>query len=318
MTALLSVPTRRAAWRAAWSERLPERALVELDAATPAQLSEVRHALVWRPPPGLWARLPKLELAFALGAGVDGILSGLGGAASLPASVPLIRLHDAGMAAQMVDYHVYAALHFQRDFDDYARDQGAERWRPRDVRGGRLRVGVLGLGAMGLAVARALAGLGFPVAGWTRRGRGGVDDGVERYAGLEGLDELLARTDLLMALLPHTPETAGLLDAARLARLPEGAAIVNAGRGSLIDEAALLAAIDGGRLRGAFLDVSAVEPLPEGHPFWAHPRIRVTPHVAAQTLIGPAIEQVAAGLEALEAGRSLASLPGLVDRSVGY
>ncbi|MCA9687226.1 MAG: glyoxylate/hydroxypyruvate reductase A, partial [Myxococcales bacterium] len=218
------------------------------------------------------------------------------------------------MAAQMIDYHLYAALHYQRDFDHYAEDQALRRWQPRSARA-RLRVGVLGLGVLGLAVARALVGLGFPVAGWTRTEASVSDDGVTRHVGAAGLEPFLRGCDLLICMLPHTPQTRGLLDAERLSWLPEGAALINAGRGSLVDEPALLTALDSGRLRGAFLDVCAVEPLPLEHPLWTHPKVRITPHIGAETLIEPAIEQVAANLERHARGEPLV---GLVDRQLQY
>ncbi len=246
---------------------------------------------------------------FALGAGVDTILAD----PTLARSLPLVRLRDAGLAAQMVDYHVYAALHFQRDFDLYLRDQATATWRARAPRTRRMRVGVLGLGVMGGAVARALVGMGFRVTGWSRRPK--TLEGVEVLSGADGLDACLRRSELLVCLLPHTRETDGLLDARRLASLPRGAAIVNAGRGSLLDEAGLLELLDSGHLRGAFLDVTASEPLPSASRLWRHPAVRVTPHVAAATLIEPAVDQVAEAIAALEAGQRPA---GLVDRSAGY
>ena len=301
MSLFVHVPTRRPQWCAALRRRLPARPIVE-------SITAARHALIWKPPPGLFARAHALEAVFALGAGVERLLAD----PDLAPALPLIRLHDAGMAAQMVDYHIYAALHFQREFDVYARDQAAARWAPRSLRP-RLRVGVLGLGAIGASVATALAGLGFEVHGWSRRAK--TLAGVEVYSAHGGLEPCLRRSELLICLLPHTPATVGLLDASRLAALPRGAALINAGRGSLIDEAALRAALDGEHLRGAMLDVSAVEPLPPRSWMWRHPRLQLTPHIAAETLIEPAVEQIAAGIAALEAGHTPA---GLVDRHAGY
>lgn len=300
MSIYLYVPKRREAWVAALARRLPEHPIVE----SPAQ---ARHALLWKQPPGCLADARSLRAIFVLGAGVDASLAD----PSLPANVPIIRLRDAGMAAQMIDYCVYATLHYQREFDAYLHDQVEMRWQPRPARA-RLRVGVLGLGELGAAVARALVGLGFPVHGWTRRARS--IPGIEVHVGPEGLEPCLQRSDVLLCLLPHTSATAGLLDLSRLSALPRGAAVINVGRGSLIDEDALLELLDDGHLRGAFLDVCASEPLPPTHPLWQHERVRLTPHIAAETLIEPAVEQLARDLELLDAGQ----LPPQVGREDGY
>ena len=309
MTFYLHVPDQRS-WREALARRFPDRRVLEPGGA-PELAGEVRHALVWKHTHGVLAQLPALEAVFVLGAGVEHALAD----PSLPAGVPVVRLHDAGMAAQMVDYHLYAALHYQREFDRYLLDEAAGRWHPRAPRA-RLRVGVLGLGALGSAVALALRERGFAVRGWTRRARSrNRMAGIEVHAGLQALDGFLAQTQLLLCLLPHTPETAGLLSHARLAQLPPGAAVVNTGRGSLIDEQALLELIDSGHLRGAFLDVTALEPLPAEHRLWRHPAVRVTPHVAAATLIDASVDQIADNIARLDRGEAVM---GRVDLDAGY
>jgi glyoxylate/hydroxypyruvate reductase A len=282
------VPSRRDAWLDALARALPRHPIVD-------RVEHARYALIWKQPHGTLAHAHALAAVFVLGAGVDHSLAD----ASLPAGVPIVRLRDAGMAAQMVDYCIYAALHFQREFDAYLVDQAARRWQPRPARA-RLRVGVLGLGELGAAVARALAGLGFVVEGWARRAR--TLAGVEVRVGDAGLHALLSTSDLVIGVLPHTPATAGLLDRSRLELLPRGAALINVGRGSLLDEQALLELLDAGHLRGAFLDVCAREPLPVEHPLWSHPAVRLTPHVAAETLIEPAVAQIADDIARLEAG----------------
>lgn len=289
MTLYLHVPSRREAWIAALARALPNHPIVD-------PIGEARYALVWKQPHGQLAGGTGLAAIFVLGAGVDHCL----GDPDLPPSVPIVRLRDAGMAAQMVDYCIYAALHYQREFDAYLEDQAARRWQPRAARA-RLRVGVLGLGELGAAVARALAGLGFDVHGWARRTRSLA--GIEVHVGDAGLLACLRRSELVIGVLPNTSATRGLLDRTRLESLPRGAALVNVGRGSLIDENALVELLDAGHLRGAFLDVCEHEPLPVEHPLWLHPKVRLTPHVAAETLIEPAVEQVARDIAALEAGR---------------
>ncbi len=298
----LHAPENEDRWRAAFADA----GLAVVTAADAPDPAAVEYVAAWAPPPGLFARFAKLKAVFALGAGVDRFL----GRDDLPASVPLLRLEDAGMAAQMLDYALFSVLWFQRDFDLYAR---RAEWRPEAARAAaETRVGVLGLGMLGGAVARGLASRGYDVAGW-RRAPGGSDLPV--FSGGDGLRALLARSDVVISVLPATAETRGLLDAGSLALLPPGAAVVNVGRGDAIVTEDLLAALDSGRLRGAVLDVFAAEPLPADSPLWTHPKVLVTPHVAAVTPPGPAARQVAANLARLAAGRPPT---GLVDRRRGY
>ena len=270
----------------------------------------VTHVAAWGAPPGFFARFPHLQVVFSLGAGVDSLLQ----RDDLAASVKIVRLLDAGMAQQMTEYCLYGLLHYQRAMDIYRRQQQAEQWTPRDARrANNLRVSILGLGELGQRVAGDLSGMGYVVQGWSRRAR--QIEGVDCRHGEAGLDQLLMETDVLFCLLPATQNTRHLLDARRLALLPEGAAIINGGRGSLIDEDALLALLDGESLRFAMLDVFAVEPLPSGHPFWKHPRVIITPHVAADTVPADAVAQVAANLRKHAAGLPM---DGGVDRLLGY
>lgn len=270
----------------------------------------VTHAAVWAPPEGFFARLPNLQTVFAMGAGVDKLL--LRG--DVPEHVQIVRLTDAGMAQQMTEYCLYGVLHYQRQMDRYARQQRVAQWHPLDTRLARdVHVAVLGLGELGSKVAGDLTRMGYRVAGWSRRPR--EIEGIRCLHGEAGLRELLPQTDLLFCVLPATPETRHLLDAETLALLPDDAALINAGRGSLIDEEALLARLDGGHLRFALLDVFGEEPLPENHPFWQHPRVIVTPHVAADTVPEEAVRQIAANLRAQAAGQPLT---GVVDRRRGY
>lgn len=270
----------------------------------------VTHAAVWAPPEGFFAHFPNLQTIFAMGAGVDKLLR----RGDVPEHVQIVRLTDAGMAQQMTEYCLYGVLHYQRQMDRYARQQRDAQWQPLDTRlAAEVRVGILGLGELGSKVAGDLARLGYRVAGWSRRPRAMA--GIRCLHGEAGLRELLPQTDVLFCVLPATPETRQLLYAETLALLPDDAALINAGRGSLIDEEALLARLDGGRLRFALLDVFAEEPLPEDHPFWQHPRVIITPHVAADTVPEEAVRQIAANLRAQAAGRPLT---GVVDRGRGY
>lgn len=295
-------------WKSVMVDRLPEANIVtgdeNYDPAT------INYALFWKQPQGMIKTLTNLKAIFSLGAGVDHVVS----SPTLPADLPVIRLEDAGMADQMVQYHLYAALHFMRDFDIYSAQQTKADWTQHDVaRISKCRVGVMGLGALGAAVATSLANLGFAVSGWSRSMK--AIDGITTYAGKETLAEFLGQSDILICLLPRTPETENVLSSSTLSFLPKGAAIINAARGAMINEADLLRALDTGHLRGAFLDVAVTEPLPESHPFWDHAKIRITPHIAAATRFEESVDQIAENLDRLARGETPR---GLVDRQNGY
>ncbi|MCX8098640.1 MAG: glyoxylate/hydroxypyruvate reductase A [Casimicrobiaceae bacterium] len=272
------------------------------------------YAVVWKPPAELFACQPKLRAVFNFGAGVDAILA----MKVVPEHLPIIRLEDAGMAQQMAEYALYGVLHHHRQMGRYAAQQRDGVWLPHEDRANRRRptVGVMGLGEMGGHVARRIAGFGYPVRGWSRRLR--ALEGIETFAGLEGprgLDVFLAGTEVLVLALPLTEATYHLIDASRLACLPRGSFLVNAGRGALVVEADLLAALDSGQLAGALLDVFETEPLPPDHPLWRHPKVLITPHIAAITPVPEACAQIVEKLRALEAGRPVS---GIVNRTAGY
>ena len=240
--------------------------------------AEIDYALVWRPPPGLLASLPNLKLILSLGAGIDHVL----GDPLLPRHVPIVRLVDPHLIAAMSEYVVLQVMRLHRqDFDYRAQQQGGV-WRERPQKNaGERPVGILGLGAIGHDAAKKLAALGFPVSGWTRRPQ--QIAGFPTYAGIAGLPRLLAESEILICLLPLTGETEGILNARTFELLPEGAGLVNAGRGAHLVEEDLIPALDRGQLSAAALDVFRDEPLPPGHPFWRHPRILITPHIAGVT-----------------------------------
>ena len=251
---------------------------------------------------------PRLKAVLSLWAGVERIVG------NPTIRVPLARMVDPGLRDGMTEYVTAHVLRHHLGTDAHVLGQDGI-WR-NDVVPPLARdrkVGVLGLGELGRAAAGALAGLGFDVAGWSRRPKEGL--GFPAASGEAGLAEVLDRSEILVLLLPATPATEGLLDASRLALLPAGAVIVNPGRGSLIDDDALLAALDAGLLGHATLDVFRQEPLPPEHPFWAHPKVTVTPHVASATRPETAAEVVAENLRRSEAGEALLHL---VDRTQGY
>ena len=295
------------AWLAALSRAMPE---AKIGAWPKTEADEADYAIVWKPPQELLAALAKAKAVFNLGAGVDAFAE----ASVLCRDLPNIRLEDAGMAEQMVEYSCHAVLRFYRELDAYAEQQRAAMWRPRrrlDKRS--FGIGVLGLGVMGAAVAQAVARFGFPVFGWS--GTRKTIAGVASHAGAGELDAVLARARVLICLLPSTPETRGLLDRARLSRLPRGACVVNLARGDLLVEEDLIALLDEGQLAAAILDVFREEPLPAQHAFWHHPKITVTPHISAATLIDESVEQIAAKIRRLEQGLPVT---GIVVRERGY
>ena len=293
---------------ARWIEVL-RRALPEAKVCVwPDAGGAIDYAIVWKPPAELMANLGGVRALFNLGAGVDPLL-GL----AWPDKIPLVRLVDAGMADQMVEYATYAVLRSYREFEAYEASQRKARWEPRArVDKAAFNVGVLGLGALGTAVAEALVRLGFPVTGCSRSPKALA--GVRSFAAAE-LPAFLATCRVLVCLLPLTGETRGLLDRRRLSLLPRGAYLVNAARGALLVDADLLALIDAGHLSGAMLDVFHDEPLPSAHAFWHHPAIIVTPHVSAATQIEASIAQIAVNIRRLEEGLPI---DGVVDRGRGY
>ncbi len=297
----------------AWIDGLRARLTgAEVRRRAPHDDSTADYLVAWKPPAELFRNLAGVRAVFALGAGVDAML------ATVPASTPLVRLDDAGMGDQMARYVAHAVLRARIGFDavapcaDWASSRAAF-----DAAGGRdFAVGVLGLGVLGARVATALAALGLETHGWSRTPKS--IPGVVCHDGPAGLDALLARSHALVNLLPLTPATENLLDARLFAKLPRGAALVNVARGAHVVDDDLLAALDSGRLAHATLDVFRTEPLPAEHAFWRHPRVTVTPHISARTLRGPALDQIAAKIRALEMGAPVSSLPGYVERSRGY
>lgn len=293
-------------WRQALSDAIPG---VKIGSWPDDSTGVADYALVWKPPPGCLDKLTVSGAIFNLGAGVDAL-------GSLPSSldaVPLIRLEDAGMAEQMVEYVTYAVLRRYREFDDYERSQAKAAWQPRrriDKRA--FRIGILGLGTLGTAVATALTGFGFPVDGWSRSLKS--VPGVQSFAGPD-LHALLDRCMVLVCILPLTAETRGMLDRPMLSRLPRNAYLVNVARGAVLVDDDLLALVDSGALAGAMLDVFHDEPLPPSHAFWHHPRITVTPHISAETRIEESVAQIAAKIRRLEAGLPVS---GVVDRARSY
>ena len=295
------------AWRAALLAAIPELDFrIWPEVGDPAGIDV---ALVWQPPPSELARYPNLRAILSLGAGIDGLLAQPG----LP-DVPIARMVDPSLTRTMTEYVLLATLRHHRHFDRFERAQQAARWSfALPPQASDRRVGVMGLGVLGSAAAARLAEQGFPVAGWSREAKQLAD--VESFAGREGLAAFLARTDILVCLLPLTRDTAGILNAATFAGLPRGACVINVARGAHLVEADLIAALDSGQLAGATLDVFREEPLPPDNPLWRHSKVLITPHVASYASPQTAAEGVAENIWRARAGRTLLHQ---VDRDRGY
>ncbi|WP_313121129.1 2-hydroxyacid dehydrogenase, partial [Pantoea septica] len=234
--------------------------------------------------------------------------------AALPPDLPVVRMIEPGLTQGMVEYVTFAVLGIHRDMVRYLQQQRDAQWQAHSVRPATARrVGVMGLGELGQATLRQLAALGFDCAGWSRTPR--QLDGVRCFHGAAQRAAFLARCDILVCLLPLTAETRGLLNRDLFAQLPPGAALVQAGRGAQLNHADLLAALDSGRLGAAVIDVTDPEPLPPSHPFWRHPAIWLTPHIASQTQNESAVAALLENLRRYQRGEPMI---GLIDRTRGY
>ncbi|MFG1479763.1 glyoxylate/hydroxypyruvate reductase A [Xanthobacter sp. V4C-4] len=304
--ACLDIPP--APWLTVFAREMPELEIrVWPDIGDPA---DITYAFVWKVPPGVLAGLPNLQAVFSLGAGVDRIL----GADVMPAHLPLVRMVDPGLKEGMGEFVLMQALHYHRAMPAYAAQQARREWRDLEVPLARRRtVGVMGLGQLGRHCAEILARIGFPVRGWARSPHD--LPGIATFHGADGLSAFLSGCEILVCLLPLTPDSRGILNAETFARMPHGSHLINVGRGGHLVDADLLAALDSGQIAGATLDVFQVEPLPPEHPFWSHPRIVVTPHVSAPTYPDTAAPTVIDGIRRHRAGQPLLNL---VDRAIGY
>lgn len=310
-TVLVMLPVRFASiWVAPLAELAPDLRIV-VHGAEPYRPEEIDYATGFDAPPGLLASLPRLKIVFSLAAGINAFL----GDPDYPKNIPLVRYVDRALSREMAQYVVMHTLMFhrrQRMFDELQR---ARRWkqilptRPTE----HTRIGILGLGEIGTMAAERLRDLDFPVAGWSRT-RKSVP-GIESFAGLNELDAILGQSDILACLLPLTADTRHILNRRTFARLPKGAFVINAARGGHLVEEDLIAAIDESHVAGAALDVFETEPLPEASALWSHPKITVTPHIAAVTSPLAAARTVASGIARHERGEPLDNI---VDLARGY
>ena len=272
---------------------------------------DVRYVMVWEPEAGRLAQFPNLRLISSAAAGIDHILCD----PHLPAHVPLVRLVTADQSRRMAEYVSWAVLSLMRRVPEILALNAVQGWDSglTGETAPETRVGVMGLGAMGARSAEMLVALGYQVAGWSNTPK--QIQGVQSFVGPEAFGAFLARSDILVCLLPLTPATTGIICTDTIAQLPKGACIVNAGRGGHVVMQDLTDALDSGTLGAAVLDVFDPEPLPKGSPLWTHPKVLVTPHVASFGSRRVRARHVASVIAAFERGESL---PGLYDPVKGY
>ncbi|WP_445620120.1 2-hydroxyacid dehydrogenase [Kushneria sp. Sum13] len=302
-----SDPDRGRRWQALFAEHAPDIEFRQWpDIGDP---EDIRYLLAWQPPEDIATLLPNLEVLFATSAGIDQFDPNV-----LPDGLPVVRMLDPAIEQGMIEYATFATLWRHRHMSDYVRQQHDRHWQAHMlVPAGRRRIGVLGLGQLGGAIARHLKGYGFQVSGWARTPRN--LPGITTHAGAETLDAFLSECDILICVLPLTRDTRGVLDYALFERLPQGASLINMGRGDHLVEADLTRALDSGQLSGAVLDVLSEEPPAPDHPFWQDPRILMTPHVAAMTQPDTAFPVLLENLRRHQRGDAMI---GQVDRQRGY
>lgn len=269
----------------------------------------VRFVACWIAPDDLFERFPNIELLISVGAGVDQFAFD-----TLPDQVQVVRMITPSIREMIREYVTLGVLALHRDLPSYLTQQRAAEWRTHRVQlARRRRVGVMGLGQLGLASLEALNPFGFQLSGWSRSAKS--LEGATSFAGAAQLPDFLAQTDILVCLLPLTPETHNILNANLFDQLPQGAGLVHCGRGEHLDHAAFLTALQTGQIASAMLDVTDPEPLPHTHPFWSHPRVMLTPHVASETDFEEGAEFCA---QAIRSHMSGAVIAGLVNKKLQY
>ncbi|KAA5841899.1 glyoxylate/hydroxypyruvate reductase A [Pseudomonas chlororaphis] len=299
-------PVRGEHWRALFAEQAPDiqwRAWPDL-----GNPEEIRYLAAWQAPDDL-SLLPNLEVLFALSAGVDQL-----DLARLPPDLPVVRLLDPGITRGMCEYASFAVLSLHRDMLRYRQQQLARCWQAHLLQpAAQRRVGVMGLGQQAQQILATLQPLGFALSGWARSAH--LIDGVQCFAGYQQLPAFLSQCDILLCVLPLTEQTQGILDRTLFRQLPRGAALINMGRGGHLVEQDLLDALASGQLSGAVLDVLQQEPAPAEHPFWDHPQILLTPHIAAMTQPESAFTVLLDNIRRHQRGEPML---GQIDRTQGY
>ena len=295
-------------WSDVFSEAMPEMPV--RDWAVPGDVADIEYAFVWAPEPGTLRKFPNLKCIFSIGAGVDHLLKD----PDLPYDVPIVRMVEPELTQGMTEYITMHVLRYHREVPTLEQQQRENDWHELIAPTAPSRkVGLLGIGVLGQDCARVLHALKFDLASWSRTPK--QIEGVQSFHGATGLDSFLARTEILVCLLPLTAETEGILNRDLFSKLPRGAWLINAGRGGHQVEEDIVVALDNGQLAGATLDVFRTEPLPTDSPFWTHPRVTLTPHIASVTQQVSAIKQVVANIRRIQAGEVPLNT---VDKELGY
>lgn len=305
---LLKTDARDMQWIDAFSRVMPELEVrLWPDTGDP---SEINCALLWGPPPELFDRLDNLEVIFSIGAGVDSLLN----CPALPVHLPIVRMVESELTAGMVEFCLFHILRFHRLMPQFESNRIARRWEElTQAPASEITVGVMGLGLLGRALARQLNALRYQVVGY-RRSAGDIA-GMEIFHGEEQLEAFMRRSEMLVALMPSTRETRGLVNRKTLSWLPSGSYFINAGRGDLVNEQDLVSALDEGSLSGAALDVFETEPLPDDSALWTHDKVYLTPHIASITHPPTACRYIA---DAINDFRQDKPWPNLVETDRGY
>jgi len=298
----LSTQERAEVWQKLFADADEEIVIGEAAVDDP---DAITHLACWKPPSNI-SRYRNLRVVISVGAGVDQI-------PPLPEGIQLSRTLSPRIDQMVCEWVVMSALMLHRNMATYIDQASKCLWKPHaNLMTRETRVGVMGMGRVGLPVSRCLKDMGFQVSGFSRSGR--PNKGITTYCARD-MDAFLARTNLLICLLPLTDDTRGLMSGAFFNKLPMGSRLVHAGRGAQIDMTALRSALDQGRIESAMLDVTNPEPLPENHWAWMDPRIIITPHIASVTDYEDGACHV---LEVIDADRNGRIIPGLVDSTLGY
>ncbi len=296
-------------WAEAIQKALPDT-LVEIYPNVQS-FETVAFILCWKPPEGIFRQFPNLKVIQSLGAGVDHLFTQN---QDIPPGVQITRILDPQLAQDMYEFLLAACLSHLKNLPLYQQQQKARSWKqhPYKIISDSI-IAVMGLGAIGGFVAKQLAAVGFQVRGWSNSSKN--IPGVQSFVGQVGLPAFFKKTDILINLLPLTPQTAGILNHQTFSWMDKGAYLINVGRGTHLVEQDLLQALAVDQLSGCLLDVFEAEPLPEGHPFWDHPKISVTPHVAALTNVQTAVDQIVGNYQRMKEG---APLMNMVSQVRGY
>lgn len=295
------------AWKTALKRRSPEIEVYSY--LEPHPRDHIKMAMVWKPPHGIFSQYPKLECISSFGAGVDFLFE----APELPA-LPITRVVDPVLASDMSEFVIGAIMAHLKNFNIYKAEQLRNQWNPKPYkRINQVRVGIMGMGELGTTLAIDLMAMGFRVSGWANSKKD--QKGMSTFAGEDELPGFLSETDILVCLLPLTKDTKGILNARLFKKLPQGAYVINVARGGHLNDDELLEMLNNGHLSGAFLDVFHKEPLENSHPFWQHPKIDMTPHIASVSDIDSVVPQLLENYTRLLEGKPLINI---VSRDRGY